>query len=459
MYKLLVIAAIFSFAAYQVGQIYQFLYAEKPLPDLDFDRYWGPGAKKPKEIAIHKIILSFEDAVIDKLKLQLNDTSYLAAPLEGVNFEYGMNTETLKGIVEYWKNDYLKRWYEEREWYIGKYPMFQTKIQGLDVHYVHVYPENAPKTSKVIPLLLLHGWPGSILEYYEVIPELVKLSMHKSFVFEFIIPFIPGFCQSEAPHKQGFDSVQTAIVFNNLMQRIGVEKYYIHGGDWGSIIGNHMATLFPEHVLGYHSILCSTNTPLSMLKTFIASFWPSMFIEESRIDWFYPQMPHLWTLLEESGYFHIQATKPDTIGAALTGNPVGLAAYILEKYSTATNKANRNKKNGGFNETIHIDRILDIIMLYHASNSITSSMRFYKETMASENPRILDTRKVTVPTACARFKHDIRHLSDFVLKDKFVNLVQSTYHEKGGHFAAMELPDVLAKDIFDFVSKVEMNKK
>lgn len=322
-----------------------------------------------------------------------------------------------------------------------------------------MYPENAPKTAKVIPIMLLHGWPGSILEYYDVIPELIKQSKGQSFFFEFIVPFIPGFGYSEAPHKKGFDSIQAAIVFNNLMQRIGAEQYYVHGGDWGAIIGNQMATLFPRNVLGYHSTMCVTSTPLASIKSFVASFCPSLFIDEQYVDWFYPLMPQFWNLLEESGYLHIQATKPDTVGAALSNNPIGLAAYILEKFSTWSNMLNRNKKHGGVDETIQIDKLLDNIMIYYATNSITTSMRLYKETFTNqEHMSILDSCKVIVPSACARFKHDIRHVPDFVLKDKFVNMVQSTYHDEGGHFAAMEVPSVLAKDIFDFVFMVEANK-
>lgn len=335
----------------------------------------------------------------------------------------------------------------------------KNKNYSLDVHYIHVYPEKAQKSTKIIPILLLHGWPGSILEYYDIIPELMKLSKEHSFFFEFIVPFIPGYGYSEAPHKQGFDSIQAGIVFNNLMQRIGITHYYIHGGDWGSIIGNQMATLFPKNVLGYHATMCITNTPLATLKTAVASFYPSLFIEKQYVDWFYPFMPHFWRYLEESGYLHIQATKPDTVGVALSSNSVGLAAYILEKFSTWSNLQNRNKERGGLNETIEIDKLLDIIMIYYGTNSITTSMRLYKETFSNQaHMKALDSRKMTVPAACARFKQDIRHVSDFVLKDKFVNLIQSTYHDVGGHFAAMEVPDVLAKDIFDFIFMIEANK-
>uniref|UniRef100_A0A336LW65 Epoxide hydrolase n=1 Tax=Culicoides sonorensis TaxID=179676 RepID=A0A336LW65_CULSO len=460
MFKLLVVSSFFVLFAYGALQFYNFLYKEAPLPDYDYDKYWGPGTKKEKEIAIHKIVLSFEDGLIDRLRFQLNQTAfYLPKPLEDVNFEYGFNSKTLGQLMYYWQTDYLDRWYGEREFYIAKYPHYETKIQGLDIHYIHVYPENVSKSIKVLPLLLLHGWPGSILEYYDLITELINQTKHQPFVFEFIVPFIPGFGYSQAPSKQGFDTIQAGIVFNNLMDRIGSKQYYIYGGDWGSIIGNQMATLFPDNVLGYHSTMCTTGTPLATIKTLIASFRPSLFIEEKYIDYYYPVIPQLWNLLEESGYFHLQATKPDTIGAALSNNPTGLAAYILEKFSTGSNLANRKKKHGGVDETIQIDKLLDNLMIYYGTNSITTSMRLYKEVMQNyDQLKALDSIKTVVPTGCARFKHEIRHVPDFILKDKFVNLIQSTYYEKGGHFAAIEYPDLLAKDIFDFVFKVEEKK-
>lgn len=160
---------------------------------------------------------------------------------------------------------------------------------------------------------MLHGWPGSIREFYDIIPKLTT-SNESDIIFEVVAPSLPGFGFSEGSAKPGFGIAQMAIVLRNLMLRVGYEKFYIQGGDWGSIIGSTIATLFPDNVLGYHSNMCFYHTPLSMIKGFIASFVPSYFIDTKYEDFVFPLMEKYKFLLGESGYFHLQATKPDTIG-------------------------------------------------------------------------------------------------------------------------------------------------
>lgn len=134
------------------------------------------------------------------------------------------------------------------------------------------------------------------------------------YVFEVVVPSLPGYGWSQGASKPGLGAVEVSVVMRNLMLRLGYEKFYVQGGDWGSIIGRSMATLFPENVLGYHSNLCAITTPLALTKSFIASKFPSYFMEPKYYDWFYPKADKAKWLLEETGYLHIQATKPDTIG-------------------------------------------------------------------------------------------------------------------------------------------------
>lgn len=186
----------------------------------------------------------------------------------------------------------------------------------------------------------------------------------KDYVFEVIAPSLPGYGFSEAASKQGLHFAEMAIVFRNLMARLGKSRYYIQGGDWGSAIGTTMASYFPEHVIGYHSNMCSVNTPWANLKTFVSSFYPKYFVEEEKhVEYHYPVSANLMELLKESGYMHIQATKPDTIGTALAGNPIGLAAYILEKFSTWTNLAYRDSEDGTLEKYFTKDTLLDNLML------------------------------------------------------------------------------------------------
>lgn len=188
----------------------------------------------------------------------------------------------------------------------------------MKIHFIHAKPtakDSAGNT--VVPLLLLHGWPGSVREFYEIIPKLTTANKHHNLVFEVIVPSLPGYGFSQAASKTGFGPVEMSIVLRNLMIRLGHQRFYIQGGDWGSIIGNHIATIFPQNVLGYHSNMCYANLPINYLKIFIAGFYPTYFVDDQFVDFHFPKSKHLIYAIVETGYFHLQATKPDTIGMKL----------------------------------------------------------------------------------------------------------------------------------------------
>lgn len=160
------------------------------------------------------------------------------------------------------------------------------------------------------------------------------------------------------------------------------------------------------------------------------------------------------TYIQETGYFHLQATKPDTIGTALNDNPVGLAAYILEKFSTATDPAYLRINSNEYLNDFSLDSLLDNLMIYYLTNSITTAVRIYSEALSFHQMSYkLERVPIVVPSACARFRNEIQHQSDCILKEKHTKLIQSTFHEHGGHFAALQLPKVLYDDILSFVKK------
>lgn len=235
----------------------------------------------------------------------------LQTPLEGIQQQYGINTNLLKEILNFWKTKY--NW-KEREQFLNQYPQFKTNIQGLDIHYLHVKPKKVDAGVKVLPLLLLHGWPGSVREYYEMIPLLTTRQTGNNFVFELIVPSLPGYGFSQGASKTGLGATHMAVVFKNLMERIGFKKYYVGGGDWGSLITANMGRLYPDRVLGVHNTMCNVNTPLSTLKTFLFSFYPSAVVDKGFENKLYPFCNAFSFLLSESGYMHLQATKPDTVG-------------------------------------------------------------------------------------------------------------------------------------------------
>nr|ACV04749.1 JHEH2 [Drosophila yakuba] len=440
---------------------YRDLSAPGKRPDLDNQEYWGPTLKEPyrENKAILPFDISVKPEVIEDLVSQLRRPLKAQAPLEGVGFKYGFNANELAKVVKYWRDTYLAKW-SEREQYLKNLDHYQTEIQGLKIHFIHAKPKQVKgqKTKKVLPLLLMHGWPGTVREFYDFIPLLTTPSDKSDYVFEVIAPSLPGYGWSQGSSKTGFGVAQVAVVMRNLMLRVGFDKFLVQGGDWGSLIGSNVASLFPENVLGYHSNMCGNNSPMGQLRLLLASFFPSWYVDSQYAD-FYKGLGHLFgTIMEEMGYAHIQASKPDTIGNALIDNPTGLASYILEKFSTWTNTEFRLLPDGGLTKKFTYDQLLDNVMIYYVTNSITTSMRLYSESMvASQFALAVDSVPIQAKAGCARFAHEITHVPDSVLANKFPNLVHSSHHRDGGHFPAFELPQQLYDDFVSFVQKANFS--
>nr|QHB21920.1 juvenile hormone epoxide hydrolase 2 [Colaphellus bowringi] len=426
-----------------------------PVPVLE-EKWWGPGSPSKEDTGITPFKINVSDEVLKDLQYRLSDALPFQEPLEGAKQHYGMNTNLLKTIVEFWKTNY--RW-RDQEKFLNKYPQFKVPVQGLNIHYIHVKPKQT-QGLKVRPMLLLHGWPGSVREFYEIIPLLTTPQKGRDFVFEVIVPSLPGYGFSDPAVRPGLSAPHMAVIMKNLMQKLGFEKYYVQGGDWGAMIVANMATLFPEKILGVHSNMCAVNTPLSNLKMFLYSYYPSGIVEKKHEHLVYPRTEKIFDLLLETGYLHLQATKPDTVGVALRESPVGLAAYILEKFTTWTNPAFKDLEDGGLTKKYTMTKLLDNVMIYWVTRSITTSMRIYSETFTKATMNLkLDNIPITdVPSACARFWYDLAFFPEAVLRERFQNLVHISDYE-AGHFPAMEVPDVLAQDIFTFTEKVEKLNK
>ncbi|KAL3288641.1 hypothetical protein HHI36_003074 [Cryptolaemus montrouzieri] len=445
--KLTVLATLsaIGFGALKVSNLFEI----PPVPTLD-ETWWGPGTPSAGDKSIRPFKIAVEDEVLKDLQYRLKHTRDLPPPLEGAQQNYGMNSKLTKKIVDFWLNDY--KW-KEREQFLNKFPQFKTNIQGLDIHFLHVKPKET-KGLKVLPLLLIHGWPGSVREFYEIIPLLTTPQNGRNFVYEVIVPSLPGYGFSSAAVRPGLGAPQMTVVMKNLMKRLNFEKFYVQGGDWGAIISTYLATLFPHNVIAMHSNMCSAMSAKSALKMMVYSFKPSSIIEEKYEHLIYPMSNFYSRLIEETGYLHIQASKPDTVGTALTDSPAGLAAYILEKFTTWTNPQWKQLEDGGLLKKYKMEDLLDNVMIYWVTSSITTSMRLYAESMNKEQLAMrLDIIPVNVPSGCSRFIHDIVYSPTALLEDKYPNLIHVTDHD-GGHFAAFELPAVLAKDIYDFTDKV-----
>ncbi|KAH9634312.1 hypothetical protein HF086_011572 [Spodoptera exigua] len=419
------------------------------MPTFDLNKSWGPNTTEPQDTSIRPYRIVFSDAMNleirglfemyrrNEMKKSFNDTAWT----------YGVHSEAFSKIFNYWIFQYD---FAKRERFLNKFKQYKTKIQGLDIHYIHVKPE-VEVNVMVLPLLLLHGWPGSIREFYEAIPLLTTERPGYQFVFEVIVPSLPGFGFSQAPVRPGLSPHQIAIIMRNLMQRLGHKHYYVQGGNLGHIIGSHMATLFPKEVVGFH-----TNFPVNFSKYaqwvwLLGSVWPK-FVANENVDRMYPLGKKVNFYLEEFGFLHLQGTKPDTIGIALQDSPVGLASYILDRVMIFTDPANKLDLDGGMQKYYNYDQLLDNIMLYWISGSITTSMRIYKEIFEdSDMEKIIERIPTSVPTWGARFKNDLAYSPDFLLKWKYTNLLGTSNYNVGGHLAAFERPKEFSDSVFEGV--------
>ncbi|XP_033222724.1 juvenile hormone epoxide hydrolase 2-like [Belonocnema kinseyi] len=425
---------------------------EHVVPKLP-NTWWGPGRENKsfnKSIRPFKVVFDKKD--IEDLKFRLKNTRLPKPGLEGAAWTYGVPSQYLPTIIDHWLNKYD---FKKREEYMNKYPHFITNIQGLDIHFLHVKPKDV-KGKKILPLLMLHGWPGSVMEFYKIFPLLTKPRPEYDFSFEIIVPSLPGFGFSSPAVRPGLGAAEMGVVFKNLMERLGFEQFYTQGGDWGAGITASMAAMYPEHILGIHSNMCLLMAPWNFVKTFLFSYFPSFIMPQENVHLTYPLSKHWLFKLEESGYFHIQATKPDTVGVAQSDSPVGMAAYILEKFSTLTNPDYRFKDDGALFEKFTPDELIDNLMWYWMPNSMVTAMRIYAETFNKEilKPGAYQA-PINVPSSCAQFRHEIIYLPPYLLKDRYKNLIRATKFSQGGHFAAMEVPELLADDVLASIKAFE----
>nr|UBY12687.1 juvenile hormone epoxide hydrolase [Anticarsia gemmatalis] len=449
MARLLFLAPILAVVLLPV--YFLFLKGHPPVPELDLNEWWGPESKKEKpDTSVKPFNISFGTVTVADLKARLERPRLFSPPLEGVGFEYGFNSQQMDGWLKYWGKEYD---FKEREKFLNQFPQFKTNIQGLDIHFIRVTPE-VPAGVEVVPLLLLHGWPGSVREFYESIPLLTAVGKDRNFAVEVIVPSLPGYGFSDAAVRPGLGAPYVAVVFRNLMHRLGYKQFYLQGGDWGSIIGSSMATLFPKEVLGYHTNFGSTMTSTGTLLEVLGSFYPPLIVEPHLADRMYPLKDKYSYLLEETGYMHLQSSKPDTVGVALSDSPSGLLAYILEKFSTWTRPEHKHKKDGGLDFRFTKEQLIDNLMFYWVPRSITTSMRLYAESFNSKTMGLkLDEIPTSVPTWIIQAKYELAYQPPMLLKYKFSNLVGVTVLDDGGHFLAFELPKIFSEDVLKAIGE------
>ncbi|KAI5633278.1 alpha/beta hydrolase fold domain-containing protein [Phthorimaea operculella] len=397
---------------------------------LNPDEWWGPEENKGKvDTSIREDPIRFDDETITDLRNRLQNHVAFKPPLKGAAFTYGFNTNELDEWIQYWANDYP---FKQREDFLNQFPQFKTNIQGLDIHFIHVKPQN-PNNKEVVPLLLLHGWPGSIREFYEAIPLLTADSPDRDFVVEVIVPCLPGFGFSDAAVRPGMGGNQVAVIMKNLMNKLGFERFYVQGGDWGGVIAAAMTVIFQEEVLGFHC-----NWALSLAGA------PASLV---------PLVKYLPYVIEETGYVNLAASRPDSVGVALTDSPAGLLAFIMEKFATGANPEKRFQEDGGLYDTFTPEKMIDDLMIYWTTKSITTSFRLYAETLNKKSVSLgIEISPTKVPTWVTQGKYELTHQPDSVLRLKYPNLLHNEELSVGGHFLALERPQEFSASVLEAIA-------
>jgi pimeloyl-ACP methyl ester carboxylesterase len=370
--------------------------------------------------------IEIPQADLDDLRDRLARTRW--PQLLSSSWERGVPVEYLKELTEYWANSYDWR---AQEAALNQYPQFTTTIDGQNIHYLHV---ESPEPD-ALPLLLVHGWPGSVVEFLDVIGPLTDPKAHggnSADAFHVVIPSIPGFSFSGPTTEPGWASARTAKAFGELMGRLGYERYGAQGGDFGAFVAPDLGRVDPDHVVGVH------------VNAATMGFIPWGDVDEDELatltDTEKARMERLNHYLSEgNGYFQIQATRPQTVAYGLTDSPVGQLAWVVEKFKEWTHPSTDLPETA-----VDRDRMLTNVMLYWLTGTAGSSANtVYYEGMHSG---IWPTPS-NVPTGVAAFAEDvaIRRYSE-----GNHNIVHWSDFERGGHFAAMEVPDLLVDDIRTF---------
>jgi pimeloyl-ACP methyl ester carboxylesterase len=362
-----------------------------------------------------------EDA-LDDLRQRLARTRWPDGGTDGDDgWDCGPPAAYLRELVEHWQNRFDWRAVEDR---INALPNFIASIDGHEVHYVRLAGANGGRAR--LPVVLTHGWPGSFLELLDVASRLKG-------DFDVVVPSLPGYGFSRWPRGERVDPVRIAELWGKLMTGLGYARFAAQGGDWGATISTRLALLFPERVAALH---------LNYIPGSFAPYLGSGARPVSEAEARFVRERDRW-LDEEGAYGHLQATRPRTAAYALNDSPAGLLAWIVEKFRAWSDCG------GDLESRFSKDEILAHVTLYWLTGSIGSSMRLYREARAM--PLVFaDGARVPVPCAVARFpKEEPMPPREWV--ERAYDVVRWTEMPRGGHFASMEEPELLASDVREFL--------
>jgi pimeloyl-ACP methyl ester carboxylesterase len=374
---------------------------------------------------IESFEIRVDDAVLTDLRGRLARTRF-CDEVEGAGWDYGIPTGYLRELVAYWHEVYDWRAQEAR---LNQLAHFRTCIDGQSIHFVHARSPHAD----AFPLLLTHGWPGSVVEFVDVIPRLTRpeaFGGHAADACHVIAPSLPGYGFSEPTRTRGWDVARIARAFAEMMRRLGYARYGAQGGDWGAQVATRIGALDGEHCAAIH-----LNMPIAERPADAAPLSAEDQADLAAIQRFQR---------EEAGYAQQQATKPQTLAAALNDSPAGLLAWIVEKFRAWSDC-------GGDPETVFSrDQLLTNTMLYWATQTIASSVRLYWE---HQHAAATLPARVAVPTGVARYPKEVLRFPRAWVERRY-KVTHWAVLPRGGHFAAMEQPALFVDDLRTFLRTV-----
>lgn len=378
--------------------------------------------------AIRDFQIDIPSSVLDDLDARLAMTRYpVKEPVD--DWSQGIPLEYVQDVAAHWRSSYDWKACEAE---LNQYPHHMTEISGVDIHFMHIRsPESGAR-----PLIMTHGWPGSIVEFLDVIGPLTNPVAHggdAKDAYHLVLPSLPGYGFSGKPAETGWNAEKIGETWNVLMKRLGYERYFAQGGDWGALVTSAIGVQNLGACAGIHINLVVVGAPPPAI---MQSPTPE---EQASLIHFAGYQT------EGSGYAEIQKTKPQTLGYGLADSPVGQMAWILEKFQGWSDGANIP------DDSFDRDRLLDNVMIYWLNNAGASSARLYRESFGNPN-----VDPVTMPTGCSIFPNEIMTPSRRWAEHRFKNLQYWGQPERGGHFAAMEVPELFLAEVRSCFGQMEL---